>query len=104
MNVQDQIKQQFGYRHTESIESWLTRIVSAFLNINCVPNGQSLISLGASSISVAILIDLVKKETGADVSLSEAMSNFSSIAYLEKKILDSESTFPVIKRNSVNMD
>ena len=104
MNVQDQIKQQFGYKHTESIESWLKRIVSAFLNIDYVPNDQSLIALGASSISVAILVDLVKKETGADVSLSEAMSNFSSIAYLEKKILDGESTFPGIKRNSVNMN
>lgn len=96
MNILEEFREVYKIKSTETIEGWLCRLIIDFLNIDDAPYDKALISLGASSLSSAILIDLIKRETGASLELSQAMG-ISSISSLSKDIYSSPSTYPSIK-------
>lgn len=91
MNIIDELREVYKFDSTETIEGWLSRLVKDFLNIDHVPVDKSLASLGTSSLSAAILIDLIKRETGASLVIAQAMGN-SSISSLSLAISNSPTT------------
>lgn len=89
MNILNELKEFYKFKSSETVDSWLTRLIKDFLNLDDVPADTSLATLGVSSLSAAILIDIIKRETGASISIAQAMGK-SSISSLTKAIHESE--------------
>lgn len=89
MNILDELKEFYKFKPSETVDSWLTRLIKDFVNLDDVPADKSLATLGVSSLSAAILIDIIKRETGASISIAQAMGK-SSISSLTKAIHESE--------------
>lgn len=97
MQILDELREAYQWQPSETVEGWLTRLVRDFLNLDHVPVDKPLVAMGSSSLSAAILIDLIKKETGATLVLEQAMGA-ASISSIEAAIMASPTTFDVIKQ------
>lgn len=74
MQIIEQLQALYAKQETETLETWLARVIRDFLNLPEVPCDKSLVSLGATSLSAVILLDLVKRETGAAVTIEHIMN------------------------------
>lgn len=74
MQIIEQLQALYARQETETLETWLVRVIRDFLNLHEVPCDKPLVSLGATSLSAVILLDLVKRETGAGLTIEHIMN------------------------------
>lgn len=87
MQIVEELQTIYARQEPETEETWLARVIRDFLNLDEVPWDKSLMSLGATSLSAVILLDLVKRETGAQIEIEHIMNGgtVSSIAWAIRK-------------------